>query len=663
MSTPEESPYGFWQSPITSDLIVRDAIRLDRIVLEGEETYWTESRPAQQGRYFVVRRSPDGRTEDITPDDTAYNVRTRAHEYGGGAFLVENGTVIFSNYADQRLYRQRPGFAPEPLSSLRVGPAAQKDSACQGTQPTAPRGALRYADGVIDARRNRIVCVQEDHTGPGEAVNRLVSVDLARQGTVRNLVSGNDFYSTPRLNPAGTQLAWLTWHHPDMPWGRTELWVGDVQPDGEIVNAVQMAGGQDESIFQPEWSPDGALYFVSDRESGWWNLYRLLPDGIEPLAPLDAEFGVPQWNFGMSTYAFESERRIVCAYTRDGIWYLAQIDVATKAFQPIPTSYTEISQVRATAGRAVFIGGSPTEARCVVQLDLDTQQTQVLRRSVGGAPEFEALRPYLSEPEPISFPTAGGLTAHGLYYPPHNPDFTPPMGERQPLLVKVHGGPTSAASSTLSLPTQYWTSRGIGVLDVNYGGSTGYGRAYRMRLEGRWGIVDVQDCIYGARYLVERGCVDPNRMAISGGSAGGYTVLCALSPEGAPTFRAGASYFGVSDLEALAKDTHKFESRYLDGLVGPYPAERATYIARSPAHHADRVTVPVIFFQGAEDEVVPPSQTESMVTALRARGVTVAYLLFSGEQHGFRRSENIKRSLDAELYFYAAMLLHSGLRF
>lgn len=646
MNRPEQAPYGFWKSPFTSDVIVRDTLRLDQIALDGADIYWTGSRPDRQGRYFLVCRTPDGVIRDVTPDDGEFNVRSRVHEYGGGAFLVHAGVVTFSNYRDQRLYRQTAGTEPEPI-----------------TPPSTKPGAYRYADGVFDAQHNRIVCIQEDHTGDGEAVNRIVGIDLAGTGAIHTLAEGNDFYSSPQISPDGSRLAWLTWHHPNMPWIGTELWVADVGPDGSLTGAAQVAGGREESVFQPQWSPEGVLYFVSDRNTGWWNLYRVLSAGIEAVVPREAEFGQPQWVFGLSTYAFASQNRLLCTYAQGGIWHLAQIDLATGTFQPISTPYTDISQVRANGGQAVFLGGSPSETRSVVWLDLETLQMQVLRRSAGGTEEFEGLRPYLSSPESIAFPTAGGRTAYGLYYEPHNPDFVAPEGERAPLLVKAHGGPTSAASSMLSLPIQFWTSRGIGVLEVNYGGSSGYGRDYRLRLQGQWGIVDVQDCVQGARYLVERGDADPDRMAISGGSAGGYTVLRALTPEGEPTFRAGASHYGVSNLEALARDTHKFESRYLDGLVGPYPAAQATYIERSPIHHADRLAVPVIFFQGAEDEVVPPSQTESMVAALRERGIPCSYILFDGEQHGFRRSENIKRSLDAELYFYAALLLHSGLRF
>ncbi|HIC94777.1 MAG TPA: S9 family peptidase, partial [Anaerolineae bacterium] len=444
----------------------------------------------------------------------------------------------------------------------------------------------------------------------------------------------------------GTRLAWLTWNHPNMPWDGTELWVAKLRADGSLGRAGRVAGGPRESIFQPEWSPDGILHFVSDR-TGWWNLYRWRDGRVEPLTEMEAEFGRPQWVFGMSTYAFESAGRIICAYTRQGTWHLASLDTATRRLEPIETPYTEIAYVRAAPGRAVFLAGSPTEPASIVQLDLATGRIEVLRRS-----SETAIDPgYLSSPQAIEFPTEGGLTAYAFFYPPRNRDYVAPPDERPPLLVMSHGGPTSAASTTLNLEIQYWTSRGIAVLDVNYGGSTGYGRAYRERLEGRWGIVDVDDCVNGARYLVERGLVDGQRLAIRGGSAGGYTTLCALTFR--DVFKAGASYFGVSDLEALTKETHKFESHYLDRLVGPYPERRDLYRDRSPIHFAHRLSCPVIFFQGLEDKVVPPSQAELMVQALRAKGLPVAYVTFEGEQHGLRRAESIKRALDAELYFYA----------
>ncbi len=543
--------------------------------------------------------------------------------------------VYFSNFADQRLYRV------EPDATLEDGFGVP--------HPLTPQTALRYADGVVDAARQRLICVREDHrVTMREAVNTIVAVDLLNDksgGEV--LVSGNDFYAAPRLSPDGTQLAWLTWNHPHMPWEETELWVAPVLEDGTLGEAEQVAGGEGESIFQPAWSPDGRLYFVSDR-TGWWNLYRRSGEGIELLLEMGAEFGLPQWVFRMSTYNFESEREIICAYTQEGIWHLARFDVEMGMLETFDLEYTYVQEPQVDPeGRVLFRAASPTAPTSIVRFDPATGAVEVLRQSAS----FDVDPAYFSEAEPIEYPTAGQRTAHALFYPPRNPDFEAPHGELPPLLVLIHGGPTAAAQSALNLSIQYWTSRGFAVLDVNYGGSTGYGRAYRERLEGEWGIVDVADCVHGARYLVEQGLVDGERLAIRGGSAGGYTTLCALTFH--DVFKAGASYYGVADLEALAQETHKFESRYLDSLVGPYPEEQERYHERSPIHFTEQLSSPVIFFQGLEDEVVPPPQTERMVAALREKGVPVAYLSFEGEQHGFRRAANIKRALDAELYFYA----------
>jgi dipeptidyl aminopeptidase/acylaminoacyl peptidase len=624
MAEPEVVPYGSWKSPITSDLIVSETINLGWIALDGEDVYWVEARPTEGGRYVIVRRTPDGRMADVTPPP--FNARTRVHEYGGGAFAVADGTVYFSNFADQRVYRQDPDAEPRPIT---------------------PAADLRYADGAMDHRRGRMICVREDHTDPErEAVNAIVSLDLEGNDGGRVLVSGNDFYSSPRLSPDGSRLAWLTWNHPNMPWDGTELWVGELRGDGSLGRTERVAGGEHESIFQPEWSPDGVLHFVSDR-TGWWNLYRWRNEQVEQLVEMEAEFGLPQWVFGSSPYAFESAGRIICAYTQQGTWHLASLDTATGKLELIETPYSEIEYVRAARGRVVFLAGSPTEPASVVQLDLATRQLKVLRRSS----EIAMDAGYLSLPQEIEFPTEQGLTAHAFFYAPQNRDYVAPSDKRPPLLVFIHGGPTGATSSTLSLAIQYWTSRGIAVLDVNYGGSTGYGRAYRQRLEGQWGVVDVDDCVNGARYLVERGTVDGNRLAIRGGSAGGYTTLSVLTFR--DVFKAGASYYGVSDLEALTKETHKFESRYLDRLVGPYPERRDLYRERSPIHFTHRLSCPMILFQGLEDKVVPPDQAKTMFEAVRAKGLPVAYLPFEGEQHGFRRAENIKRALDAELYFYS----------
>jgi dipeptidyl aminopeptidase/acylaminoacyl peptidase len=442
-----------------------------------------------------------------------------------------------------------------------------------------------------------------------------------------------------------------------MPWTSAELWVADVDAKGELIRLHQVAGGLGESIFQPEWSPDAVLYFVSDR-TGWWNLYRWRDGTIEHVLPMEAEFGQPQWCFGMSTYAFESQRSLVFAYAVRGSWKLGQLETSNLHWRPIDLPYKEISDVQARPGSAVFCAGSPTEPLAVALLDLKSNAIKLIRSASPTRPE---LARYISVPKEIEFPTENGKTAHAFYYPPHNPEFSAPAEELPPLLVKIHGGPTAAASSTLDLRVQYWTSRGFAVIDVNYGGSTGYGREYRFRLEHGWGVVDLDDCVNAAKFLIQRGLVEPSKLAISGGSAGGYTTLCALTFR--ETFHAGASYYGICDLEALARVTHKFESRYLEWLIGPYPQQVELYRQRSPINFVERLAVPTVFFQGEEDPIVRPNQAELMVDALRARGVPFGYLLFSGEQHGFRRATSIKQALDAELYFYSVQLLRRGLRF
>jgi len=646
------APYGSWASPITSDLIVASSIGLGDILVDGGDVYWIESRPQEQGRSVIVRCSRDGRPADVTPaaqsEQAGFNVRTRVHEYGGGAYLVSEGVVYFSNDADQRLYRQEGEAAPVPITEA----------------PAQPRG-MRYADGVMDPLRRRMIWVREDHTaGAEQPINNLVDIPLSGSQPQRVLVSGNDFYAAPRLSPDNTRLAWLEWRHPNMPWDGTELWVGSCAADGTIAEKRKVAGGDAESIFQPQWSPEGVLYFVSDR-SGWWNLYRIAGDPLstsaktEAVYPLEAEFGSAQWGFRPSRYAFASEQRLICSYSRNGSASLAAVDLNTLAVAPIATEFTEIASLRAGADHVYFVGASPTHFPEIVELAPSSGRVAVLKHS--NTQDVQAYHGYLATPQSIEFPTENQLTAFGLFYPPINRDFSGPASELPPLIVRSHGGPTSAFSSALDWSIQYWTSRGFAVLNVNYGGSTGYGRAYRERLRGKWGIVDVDDCVNGARHLAASGKVDGKRMAIRGGSAGGYTTLCALTFR--DVFATGASYYGVSDLEALAKDTHKFESRYLDGLIGPYPARRDIYIERSPVHYPDRLSVPIAFFQGAEDPIVPPNQAEAMVEALKAKGVPFQYLLFDGEQHGFRRAQTIERTLDAELYFYSIFLSGTKLAF
>lgn len=640
MPHPITASFGSWNSPITAALVARSQTVLVDVLLDGDQVCWIEGRPLEGGRHVLVRLGPDGAGVDVTPPP--FSARTRVHEYGGGAVALAAGSVCFSNFADQRLYRCEGTGTPRPLT-----PAPGDDA------------TLRYADGRIDMARNLWLGVREDHRRPGaEATNTLVALGLGPAGGESVLVQGSDFYAAPRLSPDGRTLAWLAWNHPDMPWTATQLWVGAF--DGATVaNPTLVAGGPGESVFQPEWSPDGRLHYVSDR-SGWWNLYRHEPGGAAtPLCPMAAEFGRAQWGFGLSTYAFVSARRLVCSYIEDGVGKLAWLDLQDGALTPLDLPFTEFSAVRAGAGKVVFKAGSPTLAAAVVVLDAASGQTTIVQRSSTVANE-PALRACISTPRLIEFPTARDQRAYALFYPPTHPGYQGPPGALPPLLVRCHGGPTSCAARSLDLRTQFWTSRGIAVVDVDYGGSTGYGRAYRSRLHHAWGIVDAEDCAAAAAYLAANGLVDAARTVITGGSAGGFTALTCLThadPALRARFRAGGSHYGVSDLEALARDTHKFESRYLDWLIGPRSgAGQQAYIDRSPVHHADRLSAPIAFFQGAEDRIVPPSQTEAMVAALRQRGLSALYLLFAGEQHGFRQAANIAWALDAEFYFYGAVV-------
>jgi len=635
MSDPVTAPFGTWASPITARHVASAQTTLADVLLDGPDAWWIEGRPLEAGRQVLVRLGQDGKRVDVTP--APFSARTRVHEYGGGAALVSQGTVYFSNFADQRLYRMDGDGTPVALT------------------PPCEDAALRYADGSIDARRGLWIGIREDHRAPGaEAVNDIVAVSLAGGDAGRIIVQGRDFHASPRLSPDGTKLAWLAWSHPDMPWTAAELWLGEF--DGTTVsNATRIAGGSHEAVFQPEWSPDGLLHYVSDR-SGWWNIYRRNADGTSTnLCPMAAEFGRAQWGFGMSTYAFVSAQEIVCTYIGSGLGRLARLDLRNGTLTPFDLPYTDFSCVRASGGKVAAKAGGPHVAAAVVVIDAATGAASVAWRAASAADD-PALRDHVSVPRLIEFPTPRGRSAFALFYPPANGGFRGPAGALPPLVVKCHGGPTSSASRSLDLRTQFWTSRGIAVVDVDYGGSTGYGRAYRERLHGMWGVVDAEDCAAAASHLAASGQVDATRIVITGGSAGGFTALRCLTHEDPAIrerFRAGASHYGVSDLTALARDTHKFESRYLDWLVGPV-SEPQPYLDRAPVRHADRLNAPVAFFQGEEDRIVPPSQTEVMVAALRARGISTVYLLFPGEQHGFRQAVTIERALEAEAAFFQA---------
>lgn len=616
-------PYGSWPSAVGADAIVRGGIGLGDIVLDGADTYWAEARPSEAGRVVVVRRAADGDREDCTPAE--HSVVSRVHEYGGGAYTVADGVVYYVNLSDQQIHRYRPGGDPVALTALIDA---------------------RFADLLWDAERNRLLAVCEIHHDQGEPENRLVAIAGEPDGSEPVvLASGADFYSSPSVSPDGRRLAWLSWNHPAMPWDSTELWLAEFDTYGLPREARRIAGGPEESIFQPQWGPDNFLYCVSDRTS-WWNLYRCENGHLEPLCPMAAEFGLPHWVFGLSTYAISDDGVVYCAYCEEGRWHLGRLRPG-QALEPLVTPYTQIDGLRSAGTRLVFRAGAPDRATVIVERDSLDGTSRTLRY----ASEPLLAETAIAQPIPMRFPTSDGGQAHAFFYPPTNPDYHGPVGELPPLIVMGHGGPTSATSTAFNAQIQFWTSRGFAVVDVNYRGSTGYGRGYHQALNGGWGVVDVADCVAAARYLIEQGRVDPERCAIRGRSAGGYSTLAALTFH--DLFRAGASYYGISDLEILARDTHKFESRYLDQLVGPYPEAGEVYRERSPIHHVDQLNAPVIFFQGLEDKVVPPNQAERMVEALCAKGLPVAYITFPDERHGFRQAANIKRALEAELYFYA----------
>lgn len=629
---PTVAPYGSWTSPITLDMLTGDVTPLSEPGADGMDVYWLERRAAEGGRTTLIRLR-EGTQTDLTP--APFDVRSRVHEYGGGAWTARNGVVVVSNGVDNRLYTITPD-APEPVA-------------------ITPEGPYRYGDLVIDDIHDRLIAVREDHSLEGaEPINTLVQLGLRGpnddHGAV--IVSGTDFVSSPALAPDGTRLSWLQWNHPNMPWNGTELWYADVLTDGDLDNVRHVTGGTDDSIVRPRWNETGLPVFASDR-TGWWNLYADRgTNGIVPLRAMEAEFAQPQWVFGMSTWDFLPNGSVVCAWTRNGSWHIGRLDVEDGPLKPYDVPFTDISYVtmQPATNQVLFTGASTTDPGGIVRLDVDTGEWEYLRKST----DLELDPGMISIAEPVEWTSADGSTAHGFYYAPKNGRFAGPKDELPPLIVISHGGPTSATSSSLRLSTQFWTSRGFAILDVNYGGSTGYGRPYRERLNGAWGIVDVDDCTTGAEWLVSERRVDPARLAIRGGSAGGYTTLAALAFR--PTFGLGVSSYGVGDLEALATDTHKFESRYLDKLVGPYPAAKTTYQERSALRHVDRIEAAMLLLQGLDDKVVPPNQSEAMAEALRNNGNPVALIEFEGEGHGFRKAETIRTAMNAELSFYAQIM-------
>jgi dipeptidyl aminopeptidase/acylaminoacyl peptidase len=606
--------FGLWDSPISPEMLTASGTDISFVQHEQEALYWTERRPTENGR-SVVCRYQNGEIEDVTPRHT--DVRSRVHEYGGIAFTVSSGRVVFVNFDDQCLYTTDG-------RNLR-----------QITQP-----GVKLAEPVVSGQDSAVVIVEED--GDPEPKNSLASVSLT-DGTVTPLVEGADFYSSPTLSPDGKRLAWLSWNHPNMPWHGTELWVSDFDGD-RIANPARVYGGPTQTVFQPQWMPSGDLLFSAEPE-GWWNLQIWDGDTVQPLHKAEREFGLPQWAFGMSTTAVCAHGIAALSCTA-GLWELVLIDHQTGEARDIDLPFSSITQLRSDGSKLSFLASSPEQARSLVILDPESGEWEIIRSSATVAIPQDCI----STGEPISFATADGETAYAMLYLPANGQYRGPADRLPPLIVKSHGGPTAAATNGLSLGTLYWTSRGFAVADVNYRGSTGFGRMYRQSIHGKWGIVDVEDCCAVAEHLVRQAVVDPDRLAITGGSAGGYTTLACLAFR--DVFSVGASYYGVSDLATLATDTHKFESRYLDSLVGPWPEAREVFDARSPLHHIDGLSCPVIFFQGLEDKVVPPNQAQMMVDALKAKGVDVQHVEYAGEQHGFRKAENIVDAIEKERAFY-----------
>jgi dipeptidyl aminopeptidase/acylaminoacyl peptidase len=619
---PRTAPYGSWASAVTAETVAAGRHSIDDLRSVNGRLYWTQSQPEEGGIVALFGMTPGAAASRLTATGT--NVRTRVHEYGGAPYVVLDQTVYFSRFEDQRLYAIKSGGAAEAVT-----PAGYRYADCK------PR------PGDVA----ELICVREDHTDPAHVRNALVRLPMPGNGAGDVLYADSDFVAYPRLSSDGKQIAFITWNHPNMPWDGTELKVAEFA-GSTLKDLTTVAGSASESVIEPQWGADGTLYFISDR-SGFWNLYARHGSQIRALSPRAAEFASPLWSLGQSNYALLGDGHALVRFDDRGIDRLAVLDLGRGTLRMLDLPYVEYEQLTPMdAQHVALIARSARAPSAIVAIDVRSGHAETLR-SVGRA---ELAPAAVSVATAIDFPSAHGRTAHALYYPPVNPDFHAPQGSLPPLLTLVHGGPTSQASPSYSSSIQFWTSRGFAVVDVNHGGSSGFGRAFRQELNGNWGVVDVEDVIAAARYLVAIGRVDAAHVAIRGGSAGGYTVLRALGTS--DVFRAGADYFGISDMTALARDTHKFESHYIDSLIGPLPQSQAIYDSRSPLNHLDGFKVPLIVFQGADDPIVPPSQSERIVEALRARHEPVAYILYPGESHGFRKPDTTIHSLQAELSFY-----------
>jgi dipeptidyl aminopeptidase/acylaminoacyl peptidase len=634
VASKQTGSFGSWSSPITADAVVGESVSLSEPRIDGDDIYWIEGRPLEEGRNVVVVRAADGTFKDITP--SPFNARSQVYGYGGGAYAVNDGVVYFVNFGDNQIYRQVEGGTPTKITS----------------NPTC-----LFADICIDAGRNRLIAIREERPSGDviNAIHTLVAIDIVT-GRETTLDSAYDFYSSPTLSADGLRLAWLSWRHPNMPWTSTSLNAANVDQAGALTGK-QIVQGDSASIFQPQWSPDGRLYFISDR-TDFWNLYRWDTSGVEHVLARDAEFGVPQWKFGLSTYALLSQDVMIYSFVQNGTWRLGRLEIPTLTAHDYLTELSSLSGVRASAGTVVVLSATTTSPQAISTVDVNTGAVSPIKFSVP-PDSFQRFQNYFSTPQAIEFPTSDGDIAHAFYYRPYNPDWEPAPSEKPPLLVKSHGGPTAATDSALDLSVQFWTSRGFGVLGVNYRGSTGYGRKYREKLYGQWGVVDVVDCISGAKFLAARGNVDGSKLAVTGHSAGGYTTLCGLTFHS--EFAVGASYFGISDLVAIATETHKFELHYTDWLIEPFTPNSALYHDRSPINFVERLSAPVIFLHGKDDPIVPINQAQKMYSALQGRNIPTCLLIFQGEKHGFRQSAHLRQALEAELLFYSMNLIRAPL--
>lgn len=629
MTERHKAPFGSWKSPITTDLMLEGNVGLGEISIFADEVYWIEMRPQEKGRYVIVKQTSSGEIRDVIP--AGFNARTRVHEYGGGSYLITEKGIIFTNFKDQSLY------------------LIEKDNK---TVRLTNNNFCRYADMVYDKHNERLICVREDHSDKEiEAKNTIVTISLNESQYKESvLVKGADFYSSPRMSHDGRFLCWISWLHPNLPWDNTCLSVAEIKADGRLAEPCHIIGGNDENeaICQPVWSPDNILYFITDRNN-WWNLYRLNNNEVECVYEMEAEFSVPQWSFRECNYDFIDNSTVLSIYRQNGLAFLSKIYVNEKSIETLELPYTDFESIQTHGKKACFLASSPTQFPAIIEFDLKNNQGKVIHKA--NNLDFDA--EYISVGESLTYPVDKKNNAYAFFYRPKNKMYEGEDKEKPPLIVMSHGGPTGESHNGIKMVVQFFTSRGFAVLDVNYGGSSGYGRAYRQRLNKAWGVVDVNDCSKAALYVAGRGWVDGDRLAIRGGSAGGFTTLASLAFT--DVFKAGASHYGVSDLEALAKETHKFESRYLDSLIGVYPEEKGLYKQRSPIYSVDKLSCPVIFFQGLEDKIVLPNQAEMMVEALKEKGIPVAYIAYEGEQHGFRQAKNIKRTLEAELYFYSTI--------